>query len=167
MGSFEQLPRETTTRRSRRPRRLAAAAALAVTAGMLAAATPARAGGLLEEPCFATCGQYRWFLRKPVEVRENAACCMPLIRKANVVEERALELFEAARDPSNTSAESSDLVREANRLIAKRGRLIRKFIDCVNGVVIALGMRDRGLDPTATYAGACGVALECAPGLGQ
>lgn len=149
--------------RSRQASRLAMAATLA----LLASAGPANAGGLLDEPCFATCGQYRWFLKKAPEVREAGACCMPLIRKAKVKEERALELYEEARDPSNTSAEQSDLVREANRMIGARGRLIRKFIECVNGVQSAFNLQRRGFDPTEEYAAACGVALECGPGIGE
>jgi len=138
-------------------RRVATAAALTLLIG----AEPARAGGLLEEPCFATCGQYRWYLAKSAEVRDNATCCLALIRQAKIAEERALELYEAARDPGNTSAETSDLVREANRMIGKRGRLIRKFIDCVNGVIRALALQKRGFDPLVEYATACGVSLEC------
>jgi hypothetical protein len=143
--------------RRRTTRRLATAAALA----LLTAASPARAGGLLEEPCFATCGQYQWFLRKSAEVRDNAGCCMRRIRQAKQKEERALALFEAARDPSLESWEQSDLVREANGMIKKRGRRIRQFIDCVNGVISALHMQKRGFDVTAEYAAACGVALQC------
>jgi len=144
------------------PWRVASAAALLTLGGMLAGAVAtAQAGGLLEDPCFATCGQYKWFLHHSVEVRENAGCCIPLIKQAKQKEERALEFYEAARDPSNSSAEASDLVREANRMIGKRGRLIRKFIDCVNGVISALGMLERGLDATAEYAIACGVTPVC------
>lgn len=149
-------------RTSQRPacRRKSRQLALAATLALLTSAAPAQAGGLLEEPCFATCGQYRWFLKKSAEVRDNATCCIPLIRQAKVKEERALELYEEASRPGN-SEEQGDLVREANRLIGKRGRLIRKFIDCVNGVQSALNLKKRGLDPLAEYAAACGVALEC------
>jgi hypothetical protein len=158
MSSLEQ-DRTTNRARGAKPcRRATAAMLLALTLG---AVPTAGAGGLLDDPCFATCGQYKWFLRKSVEVRDNATCCVPIIKQAKVKEERALALYEAARDPSNSSAEESDLVREANRMIGKRGRLIRKFIDCVNGVTSALAMQQRGLDPLAEYAAACGVSLAC------
>jgi len=159
---------ETTRTRGHRPRRLATATAALTLGGLLAGGVvPAHAGGLLDEPCFATCGQYRWFLKKAPEVREAGACCMPLIRKAKLKEERALKLYEQARDPRNTGAEASDLVREANRMIGARGRLIRKFIECVNGVQSAFNLQRRGLDPTEEYAAACGVALECGQGIGD
>jgi hypothetical protein len=154
--------RPTTTARVRTTRHLGAATVALALGGLLTGEVgTAHAGGLLEDPCFATCGQYKWFLRKAPEVRDAGACCMPLIRKAKQKEERALDLYEAARDPSNTSAEASDLVREANRMIGARGRLIRRFIDCVNGVTRAFGALKRGDDPTADYATACGVALTC------
>lgn len=159
---------DTTKARGGKPRRLASATAALTLGGLLAGGlAPAHAGGLDSDPCFATCGQYRWFLKKAPEIREAGACCMPLIRKAKVKEERALELYEQARDPRNTSAEASDLVREANRQIGARGRLIRKFVECVNGVQIAFNRLQRGLDPTEDYAAACGVTLECSEGLGE
>lgn len=143
-------------------RRTRRATALLALGGLLAAgAAPARAGGLLEEPCFATCGQYRWFLAHDADVRDNGQCCMALIRQAKQNEERALELYEEARQPGLASGESTDLVRAGNRMIGKRTRKIRQFIDCVNGVISALGMQRRGLDPTAEYAAACGVSLQC------
>jgi hypothetical protein len=155
--------RPTVTVRVRTTRRFAAAAAAVALGGLLTGeVATAHAGGLLEDPCFATCGQYKWFLRKPAEVRDAGACCMPLIRKAKQKEERALELYEAASDPSN-DGDQGDLVREANRLIGVRGRLIRKFIDCVNGVSRAFDALKRGDDPTADYAAACGVTLSCEP----
>ena len=153
MGSRNRIE-STRWQRTRR-------SAIAITLLLATGTTAAHAGGLLEEPCFATCGQYRWYLNQPVEVRENAACCMRLIRIAKQLEERALEAFEASRAPGLENFERSDLVREGNRLIKKRGRRIRQFIDCVNGVKSALAMFERGFDVTAEYAAACGVALEC------
>jgi len=148
--------------RRRWSRRVATAVVALTVGGVLGAApAPARAGGLLEEPCFATCGQYKWFLNHSIEVRDSGACCMTYIRQAKVKEEKALDLYEAARDPSNSSQESSDLVREANRMIAKRTKKIRQFIDCVNGVIRAVNMQKRGDDPTAEYAAACGLSLQC------
>src|SRR5262249_12837444 len=76
------------------------ARAVLALGGLLAAGpAPARAGGLLEEPCFATCGQYKWFLAHDADVRDNGQCCVALIRQAKQNEERALELYEQARQP--------------------------------------------------------------------
>ncbi|MBY0276699.1 hypothetical protein K2Z84_15265 [Candidatus Binatia bacterium] len=160
MRSFEPGERSSSSWRALGRRAARIAGLLALCAIFASSVRTAEAGGLLSEPCYATCGQYKWFLNHKPAVRENGACCLPLIKQAKVAEERALELYDAARDPANRDT-SSDLVRAANRMIGKRSRLIRKFIDCVNGVIVALDMQKRGLDPLAEYAAACGVALEC------
>ncbi len=142
--------------RGRATQQLVAAALL-----LLANTAPASAGGLLDEPCHATCGSYKWFLNHSRVVRENAQCCLSHIYLAKKKEERALDLFEASREPGLESWERNDLRREGNRMIGQRGRKISRFIDCVNGVGSALNMKKRGLDPMAEYAAACGVALLC------
>ncbi len=151
LSSIQRAGRRRTTRQ------VATAAALL----LLASAAPARAGELLDDPCFATCGQYKWFLNHSRVVRDNAQCCMSYIYQAKRKEERALDLFEESRAPGLEHWERSDLVREGNRLIGQRGRKIRRFVDCVNGVISALNTQKRGFDPTADYAAACGVALLC------
>lgn len=138
---------------------LGATAVAAATLPRPAHAAPVREADLLELPCFATCGQYRWFLRHSVDVRENGQCCMPLIKQAKKLERKALRLYEQAATPG--SENQSDLVRRANQLIGKRGRKIRQFIDCVNGVQQALNLQKRGFDATVDYAIACRVTPLC------
>lgn len=145
--------------------RVVALLAIGIGIGIGLVPSPARAAAveadLLEEPCYATCGQYRWFLNHRIEIRENADCCIPFIKKAKKKEEQALELYEASGDPSLESWEQLDLLREGNKMIGRRTRLIRKFTDCVNGVIHAWNMMEQGFDPTAIFAETCRVSSTC------
>lgn len=80
---------------------------------------------------FAVGGAHRWYDKHSTEVKEKSSHCLSLLDEAKVYQDKALALYEEARQPGN-SRRQTELVKQANEQIRLRGEKLRAFTDCVN-----------------------------------
>ncbi len=79
---------------------------------------------------YAVGGAHRWYDSHAEDVKQRSSGCLALLDEAKVYQDRALALYEQARQPGNRNA--SALVRQANAQIARRTQTLESFRDCVN-----------------------------------
>lgn len=80
---------------------------------------------------FAVGGAHRWHDNHSPEFREKSSHCLPILDEAKAYQDKALELFDEAKQPGN-SRRQTELVKQGNEQIKLRGERLRAFTDCVN-----------------------------------
>jgi hypothetical protein len=79
---------------------------------------------------YAVGGAHRWYDNHTDDFKKKSSGCLSLLDEAKVYQDKALALYEQARQPGNKN--SSALVKQANDQIALRTKKIQAFQDCVN-----------------------------------
>jgi hypothetical protein len=79
---------------------------------------------------FAVGNAHRWYDKHATEAKQKSSHCLSILNEAKVFQDKALALYEQARQPGNKQA--SALVKQANEQIRLRGEKLKAFTDCVN-----------------------------------
>ncbi|HEU4683521.1 MAG TPA: hypothetical protein VFS39_03355 [Nitrospira sp.] len=80
---------------------------------------------------FAVGGAQRWYDHHTTEFKQNSSHCLPLLQEAKAFQDKGLALFEEAKPPGN-SRRQSELVKQGNEQIKRRGEKLKAFTNCVN-----------------------------------
>jgi hypothetical protein len=80
---------------------------------------------------YAVGSAHRWYDNHTTEFKQNSSHCLPLLQEAKAFQDKALALFEEAKQPGN-SRRQSELVKQGNEQIRQRGEKLKAFTDCVN-----------------------------------
>lgn len=81
---------------------------------------------------FAVGGAHRWYDAHSTALKQKSSHCLSILDEAKAIQDTALALDEAARQPGLDSRQATALRKQANEQFARRGVKIRAFIDCFN-----------------------------------
>jgi len=81
---------------------------------------------------FAVGNAHRWYDKHTTEAKQKSSHCLSILDEAKAIQDTALALDEAARQPGLDNRQATALRKQANEQFARRDVKIRAFIDCFN-----------------------------------
>jgi hypothetical protein len=84
---------------------------------------------------FAVGGAHRWYDRHSKETKQKSGHCLSILDEAKTYQDKALALYDEAKQPGLQHAQRTALIKQANEQIRLRGDKLRAFTDCVNQVL--------------------------------
>ena len=145
---------------------------LLLVSGVFAGTLLSAGGASAEAPCkmpppgFAAEAKCQWWSNHEPAVVSNSTCCLPLLQKAQAVQDKALVHNAKARDPKVPEDVRKRELDLANKLFEKRSELLRKFTDCVNAVIHAMNLPRSKSKLGGAIGAACGCKAEDIANLG-